>query len=302
MKQPALLILLSYLLVYVVWGSTYFFIKAAVDTIPPALVVAGRFILGAVILGVIAAFRGGFRKLPPPRELAGAALLGILLLLLGNGLVTLAQKNLPSWVSSVVVACMPIYVAFYNLVLYRIRISAVRLGGALVGIAGVTLILVGRDAGVSAFGPTIFITVGGALCWALGTSLARSLPKPQDILVSTAIQMAVTGLISLTIALAGGIDPGTAIAGASPYSMAALAYLVLAGALAMVAYNHLLAMEPSFRVSSYSLVNPLIAVTLGFAAGEPATPWFIFGAPLVLVGLVAILYGDALSARFRRQI
>ena len=51
MKQPALLILLSYLLVYVVWGSTYFFIKAAVDTIPPALVVAGRFILGAVILG-----------------------------------------------------------------------------------------------------------------------------------------------------------------------------------------------------------------------------------------------------------
>jgi drug/metabolite transporter (DMT)-like permease len=301
MKRSTLLILLSYLLIYLVWGSTYFFIKVAVATISPALVVGGRFILGAVILALIAGFRGGFRILPNRKELAGAALLGILLLLLGNGLVTLAQRNLPSWVSSVVVACMPIYVAFYNLVLYRTRISGIRLGGAAVGIAGVALILVGREAGVTAFGPVIFITVAGALCWALGTSIARSLPKPQDILVSTAVQMTVAGLVSLAIALAGGSNPVAAFAGASAGSLAALLYLVLAGALAMVAYNHLLAMEPSFRVSSYSLVNPLIAVTLGFAAGEAASPWFGLGAPLVLVGLVAILYGDALSARFGKR-
>jgi drug/metabolite transporter (DMT)-like permease len=300
MKRSTLLILLSYLLVYIVWGSTYFFIKAAVETIPPTLVVGGRFILGAVILAVIAGFRGGFRILPTRKELAGAAVLGILLLLLGNGLVTLAQKSLPSWVSSVVVACMPIYVAFYNLVLYRTRISGIRLGGALAGIAGVTLILMGREAGVSAFGPTIFITVAGALCWALGTSIARSLPKPQEVLVSTAIQMTVAGLVSLAIALAGGANAITVFSGASLSSLAAFAYLVLAGALAMVAYNHLLAMEPAFRISSYSLVNPLIAVSLGFAAGEPASPWFGLGAPLVLVGLVAILYGDVLSAKIAR--
>lgn len=301
MKRSTLLLVLSYGLVYLVWGSTYFFIKAAVSTLPPALVVAGRFLFGSLILAGLARLKGGLRRIPAARELAGAAVLGVLLLLLGNGLVTLAQRQLPSWVSSVVIACMPIYVAFFNLVLYRQKISFVRLAGALAGIVGVGLILAGRDLASLAFGPAIFIVVAGAMCWGLGTALARVLPKPADVLASTSIQMLVAGTVSLGIGLAGGLDVGAAFSAASPWSLAALVYLILAGALAMVAYNHLLTVEPSFRVSSYSLVNPLIAVSLGLASGEPATPWLAFGAPLVLVGIVAILYGDILFAKIMER-
>lgn len=300
MQRSTLVMLLSYALVYLVWGSTYFFIKAAVTSLPPSLVVAGRFLLGAIILGVIARLKGGLRRLPPVRELAGAAVLGILLLLLGNGLITLAQRQLPSWVSSIVIACMPIYVALFNLLLYRQRISLVRLLGALAGILGVGLILAGRDLASLAFGPAIFVAVGGALCWGLGTSMTRIMPKPADVLVSTAVQMAVAGLVSLGIGLAGGLNLAASLAAASPWSLAALAYLILAGSLTMVAYNHLLLVEPSFRVSSYSLVNPMIAISLGLASGEAASPWLAFGTPLVLIGIVTILYGDVWLARRAR--
>jgi drug/metabolite transporter (DMT)-like permease len=328
MKKDTVLVVVSYALVYMVWGSTYFFIKAAVGTIPPSIIVAVRFLFGSLILATIAWGRGGFRsasqglpldaglsnqtgtgrapepsrqfRLPSGKEIAGAAIIGILLLLLGNGLVTIGQQTIPSWTTSVVVACMPIYVAFYNRVLYKTKVSAICLAGALIGVAGVGLILMrGNGLGLS-FGPGIFIAIAGALAWGLGTSIARSLPKPPDVLVSTSIQMLVAGSFALLIGLASGVKLSAAFASASAWSIFGLVYLTLMGALALVAYNHLLVVEPSFRVASYSLVNPLIAVTLGLATGEAASSWFFIGAPLVLAGLVAILYGDIILDRFRQ--
>lgn len=301
MKKDTFFVVASYALVYVVWGSTYFFIKAAVGTVPAPFVVSVRFLAGSILLAILARARGGFKSIPPLKELAGAATLGILLLLLGNGLVTVATKTIPSWTASVVIACMPIYVALYNRIIYKAKVSALRMAGAAVGIGGVALILAPGSAAAAALGPGLLIAVAGAMSWGLGSSLARSVPKPADVLVSTSVQMLVAGLVSLAIGLGGGLDLGASLASASAWSLFSIAYLSVLGALALVAYNHLLVVEPSFRVSSYSLVNPLIAVCLGLATGERASKWLAFGSPLVLAGIALMLYGDSIASAWKRR-
>jgi drug/metabolite transporter (DMT)-like permease len=170
-----------------------------------------------------------------------------------------------------------------------------------VGVAGVTLVLVNGSSIDTAFGPAILLAIAGALAWGFGTSIAKSLPKPADVLVSTSIQMLVAGIAALILGALSGVNLPAAIAAASPWSLFSLGYLALLGSLTLVAYNHLLVVEPSFRVSSYSLVNPLIAVVLGLAAGEKTSPYFAIGTPLVLTGLVAILYGDAIREKLRKR-
>lgn len=292
MKRDAAIIVLCYAMVYLVWGSTYFFIKAAVETIPAPLVVSFRFLSGSLILLFMAWRKGALKNLPSLREMLGSAALGILLLLLGNGLITIAEKNIPSYVASLIVACMPIYVALFNLLLYRAKISMLRFWGVIVGVAGIAFLLYDGKSVLGSLGPAVLIAILGALSWGLGTSAAKALSKAQDVFVSTMIQMIVAGIASFAIGIIG--DPGIlgALASASAWSFFSLAYLAVFGSLTLVAYNHLLVKEPSFRISSYSLVNPLIAVILGLVSGEMATPFLFFGVPLVLFGLVLMLYGD----------
>lgn len=301
MKKETILVVASYALVYIVWGSTYYFIKAAVTTIPAAVIVGFRFLFGAVMLAGLARARGGLKSMPAIREIGGAALIGVLLLLLGNGLITVAERSIPSWMASVVVACMPIYVAFFNLLLYRIRVSGIRLAGAVAGVAGVALLLFQGGTHAEGNGSAFALAIVGALCWGFGSSLAKAVPKPGDVLVSTAIQMLVAGSVALIIGACTGVHIVSVLASASMWSLFSLVYLALLGALALVAYNHLLVVEPSFRVSSYSLVNPLIAVMLGIATGEKASQYFALGSPLVMLGLVIILYGDAIKDLVARR-
>lgn len=298
MKRETALIVLSYATVYIVWGSTYFFIKAAVHTIPAALILAMRFLSGALILGLISLSRGALRRLPTLRQAAGSALIGLFLLLLGNGFMTLAEKTIPSYMASLIVVCGPFFIAAFNLALYKVRVSAIRMSGVVVGIGGIALLLYDGASLTASFHPAVLLALAGCLFWSFGTSVARALPKAPDVFVSTAIQMLVTGLVALSFAAVSLPDLGAAFLGGSVWSWFSVGYLAVMGTLALVAYNTLLVMEPSFRVSSYVFVNPLIAVAVGLAAGEKATPYLPLGVPLVLTGLVLMLYGDAIRQKW----
>ncbi len=301
MKRDTAIVALCYAMVYIVWGSTYFFIKAAVETIPAALVVSIRFLSGAFIIFLLAWRKGAFKDLPSFKEILGSGVLGILLLLLGNGLITIAEKTIPSYAASLIVACMPIYVALFNLVLYKARISAIRFGGVIVGVSGIAVLLYNGSSIAGSLGPAVIIAVLGALSWGFGTSAAKALPKAKDVFVSTMIQMLVAGFVSFAIGLINDGEMLTALSRASAWSFFSVGYLAVLGSLTLVAYNHLLAKEPSFRVSSYSLVNPLIAVLLGLASGEQTTPLLAFGFPLVLAGLTLMLYGDEITRKLKKE-
>jgi drug/metabolite transporter (DMT)-like permease len=303
MEKERWLVGLCYAMVYLVWGSTYFFIRAAVQTVPPALVVGLRFLAGALILALIGLKGGAAAGRSGWREWAGSAATGVLLLLLGNGLITAAERTVPSYLASLIVSAMPFIVAGFNYLLYREKLSWLRLGGVLVGVAGIgALLYSGPRAAASAagggFGSGLLVAVAGALAWGLGTATARRMPKLPNVFRATAVQMLAAGVAALAIALAQDPRALSGLAQASAWSLFGVGYLAVLGSLTLVAYNYLLAREPSFRVSSYSLVNPAIAVGLGLAAGEAATPYLGWGLPLVLAGLALMLYGDALRARW----
>lgn len=297
MRRESASILLSYAAVYIVWGSTYFFIRVAARTIPAPLILAMRFLAGALILIGIAWAKGALKRLPTLKEAAGSALIGIFLLLLGNGLTTIAEKTIPSYSASLVVACGPFFIAAFNFLFYRTTISVVRIGGAVLGLAGIAVLLYDGSFLAGTLSPGILMVLGGSLCWSLGTCLARALPKAKDVFVSTAIQMLMTGIVALILAAATLQDLGAAFRGGSAWSWFGVGYLAALGTLAIAAYNHLLVKEPTFRVSSYVFVNPLIAVALGLATGEKATPYLAWGIPVVLAGLAFMIYGDAIKDR-----
>ena len=296
MRRETALVVLSYAVVYIVWGSTYYFIKEAVHTIPAPLILTVRFLSGALLLGAVAVFRGALRNPPTLRQIAGSALVGVLLLLLGNGFMTIAEKNIPSYMASLLVVCGPFYIAAFNFFLYRTKVSRIRITGVLVGIGGIAVLLYDGTSLIASLTPAVLIGLAGSLCWSFGTSVARALPKAQDVFLSTSIQMFVTGVAAFGLGAASLPDLGAAFRGGSAWSWFSVAYLAAMGTLALAAYNYLLVKEPSFRVSSYVFVNPLISVALGLAVGEKATPYLPLGIPLILAGLLLMLYGDAIRS------
>ena len=297
MAKDKALIILCYATVYLVWGSTYFFIRAAVHSIAPELVVALRFLFGAAILAAIAWKNGALKKLPSPKEAAGSALVGIILLLLGNGLITLAEKWVLSYTISLIAACSPLFVALFNRFLYKQGISPIRFFGVVVGVCGIGVFLYDGTTLAGSLTPSVIIAFAGVLFFSFGTSAAKGIPKASDVFVSTAIQMLAAGGGALILALAANPESLEALPRATAWSAFSVAYLAVMGSLTLAAYNYLLVKEPSFRVSSYGLVNPLIAVVLGLAAGEQATPYLAFGVPLVLLGLYLMLYGDSAAKK-----
>ena len=300
MKKQTLQVLLAYLTIYIVWGSTYFFISLSVETVPPLLVVGLRFTVGGLLLFALAAgSRRGIRW-PTPRQTLSSLLMGSLLLLLGNNLITIAERKVDSYLVALILACVPLQVAFFDRLLFGKRLAAVRLIGILVGVAGVGLLLYdGRSLAGSLTLETWLVIISGLL-WSFGTSLGHRLPLPEDNRVNSGLQMLLAGVVSLAVVLAMGVSPLAALAGVSARSLVGVSYLAVVGSLAFAAFTFLVANEPAIRVVSYSLVNPGIAVLLGLLIGhEQPVPYLFAGLPLILAGLAVMLYGEALLGRIR---
>lgn len=293
-------VLLSYLAVYVIWGSTYFFIGIAVKEIPPAWMLALRFLSAGAFLTLVPLLS---RRAAPPTwpQVGKSALLGLLLLVMGNGFVTIGEMTVDSYLAALVLSGVPFVVALYNRVLFGQSQPWIKLAGISLGIAGLALVLwdPGHPLGLPDAG--IFWIFGAIAAWGLGTSVSSRLAPHPDPWVNTGLQMLTAGSLSLAWAL---IDSPQALVLQPPgwASLLSLTYLAVFGTLGILAYNYLLKHEPSFRITSYALVNPLIAVLLGLGIGaETPTPFLAWGLPLSLVGLTLMLYGPALLARLHSK-
>jgi drug/metabolite transporter (DMT)-like permease len=300
MKRRPGLVIGSYATIYLVWGSTYFFIRQSVLTIPPMWVMAVRWLIGGGLLLGFSAARGGLKKLPSVRNILSAIVLGTLLLLAGNGGITIAELKVDSYVAALLASSTPIFVALFDSLLLRKPLTAARVLGVVIGFAGVAVLLYNGHSVGTSLNAWVLIGLGGVLCWGLATSLGHRFPVSGDNTVNSGIQMLFVGIVSLIICAVIGPAPGAALKTASALSVFGVLYLGVIGSLAFSAYTYLVSVEPAARVVSYALVNPLIALVLGLGfAAESPTPYLALGVLLALVGLAFMLYGERLVSWMR---
>ena len=302
MNRDTLKTAAAYLTIYIVWGSTYFFIKMALESFPPYSIVGLRFTVGGVLL---LALGFGSRKARQPislPSLLSAMLLGTLLLVGANGLVTIAEQKVDSYIVALVMAAVPLAVASFDRFLFRKVITWIRFVGITVGFCGVAFLLHNGQSLLGSLTPQILMVLAAMLLWSFGTSLAYRLPLPKDSRINSGIQMLFAGLVSILIALISGHTPASVFTGLTLRSALGLSYLAVVGSLAITAYAYLLVNEPSIRIVSYALVNPGIALFLGFLFGnESAAPYLGIGLPLILIGLATMLYGRPLLQILRNR-
>ncbi|WP_449063194.1 EamA family transporter [Planomonospora algeriensis] len=292
-KRTSLLVWGALAIVYVVWGSTYLAIMIVIETIPPLLSGAVRFTAAALVLAAaILALRGleAFRM--TAREAGGAALVGLLLLTGGNGMVSVAEQHISSGLAALLVASVPLWLVVLRIVA-RDRPRVLTLTGVLIGFGGVAgLSLSGGDAASDGVGIAVILLA--SVSWSVGSFLSGRIPMPANPFSASAIEMAAGGAGLLLIGLTTGerLDPATV----SGRSWTALAYLVVMGSLvAFTSYVWLLGNAPISLVSTYAYVNPVVAVALGaLVLGEPVT------GPMVAAGLV-IVVGVALVVSTERR-
>jgi drug/metabolite transporter (DMT)-like permease len=276
-------------LVYVVWGSTYLAIAYTVESFPPLLAGCLRFTAASVLLLTFLLVRRR-RALGASRtQWLGAAGIGLLLLLCGNGGVTVAEeRGLPSGLAALLVAGVPLYVALFR-ALSRDRPSVRTVAGVLIGFVGLGVLLLPgtRPSGVS-FVPAGLV-LAGSFCWSFGSVLSTRIELPADPLVTTLGEMLGGSVGFLVVGLVKGERLPTH--GVETSSVLGLAYLVVFGSIiAFTAYSWLLGTAPVSTVATYAYVNPVVAVVLGaLFRGEDLTVTSVIGGLVTVIAVVVVV-------------
>jgi drug/metabolite transporter (DMT)-like permease len=278
---------------YVVWGSTYLGIAVAVETLPPFLMAAARFLAAGTILLTWSVARAGasFRR-PSTAEVRDAAVIGALLLGGGMGLVAYGELAAPSGIATLLVAMMPLWLAVGGRIVFGERLPLLAAVGIGLGLVGVAILVSPGDAALDGVGAThLLALLISPVCWAAGSLFAAHRARlPERPLVATGLQMLLGGLVLLAMALLAGEPARFDPSAVSARSLVGLAYLTLVGSiLAFTVYGWLLRVAPLPKVSTYAYVNPVVAVILGAAIlGEPLTGRAIL-AGAVIVAAVALI-------------
>jgi drug/metabolite transporter (DMT)-like permease len=282
------------LVLYLVWGSTYLGIAIAVETIPPFLMAAMRFGSAGLLLLAWSMIRGGGRSvLPTRREWRDSAIVGGLLLGGGMGMVAWGEQTIPSGITALLIAMMPVWVAIFGRLLLGERLPGLAVIGIVVGFIGVA-ILVGPtilgDAG--ALDPLGLVAIiVSPISWSLGSLYAsHRATLPGQPLVATSAQM-LTGTVALLVLALLNDEPGRwDPATISTDSLAALGYLTVVGSLlAFTVFGWLLRVAPLPLVATYAYVNPVVAVILGALVRQEPIDLRTLIAGAVIVGAVALI-------------
>ncbi len=274
------------IVVYIVWGSTYLSIRFAVETIPPFFMAAARFLVAGGILFGLRRLAGD--PLPRRIEMRSAAIIGLFLLLGGNGSVTWAEQTVPSGLAALMVSSAPLWMMMMETVLPGGRRPPLQaLLGIAVGFIGVLLLLwPGNSGGLLELNPAgaaalIFAT----LAWSFG-SIAE---LPSSPLMGTAVEMLAGGLALALLGILTGETAQLDLGGISLQSLLGLGYLIVFGSLVgFSAYTWLLRVAPTSLVSTYAYVNPLVALLVGALLGNESFSARTLLAAGVILGAVAL--------------
>lgn len=280
----------AWLVVCLVWGTTYLAIRIALETVPVALLAGLRWTAAGLLLAVAVPLGGG--RLPRAREWGGITLVGFLMTVTGNGLVVWAEQFVASGLAAVIIAMVPFWSVFVGAMMPGgERLTSRVLAGLALGFAGIVVLVwpqlrAGTQQG-SGFLLGVLALQGACLGWALGTSYTKRFPGRATPVASSALQMLFGGVMLLAIGTAAGEWNDLHF---TSRTAAAMLYLTLVGSI--VGYSAYLYCLQHLRVSTVSLyayVNPIIAVLLGtLLLGEPLDARVVGAAALVLGGIVTV--------------
>ncbi|QRK09993.1 drug/metabolite exporter YedA [Archangium violaceum] len=267
---------------YVIWGSTYLAIHWALrGGFPPFLMAGVRYTIAGVILYAVLRMRGYAR--PAVRQWGAGALIGFLLLVMGNGGVVFAQQWVPSGLVAIVVGSVPLWTALFGGLFGQWPGRAERWGLA-IGFCGLILLNLGSDKSGNLW--ATFALLVAPVSWAFGSIWSRRLPLAEG-LMSTATQMLTAGAMFFGVSACMGEHLAAL---PPPRALLSVGYLIVFGSLvAFSAYGYLLRNARPALATSYAYVNPLVAVLLGtFLAGESLSVWGFMAMGAILGAVVLI--------------
>ncbi len=285
-------------LVYLIWGSTYLGISIADESMPPLLMAGVRFVIAGVVLYLGCRVAGVPN--PPRRQWLSAGIVGVCLLVGGNGTVVVVEQYVPSGVTALLVALVPMW----TVVLLWMRRNGTRptmrtLVGVVIGLVGVgLLVLHGGGAGGHFLNPLALLLILSTGAWAWGSLYAQRSELPTSPLMSTAVEMLAGGVVLLGMAVVSGEPAMLAHRTITLRSIYALSYLIVFGSLvAYTAFTWLLKNTSASLVSTYAYVNPVVAVILGSLLNHEAmSVWTIASAAIIVTAVVLITLPKRRSA------
>ena len=276
----------GFLVIYIVWGSTYLAIHWGVETIPPFGMGAIRFLSAGTLLYVWCRFRGANK--PTFAQWKASAVVGALLLFIGNGAVSWASQRVSSGLSSVLVATVPLWLVLCERWQGK-RPDLLKVIGVLIGLVGVVLLVMPTGTATATVDPLGAVVLAlGSLSWTIGSLYSRTARQSPTPALAIAMQMLVGGALLLLLSLALG--EWTADLHVSARSAASLLYLIVFGSLiGFSTYMWLLRVASPTAVGTYAYVNPAVAVLLGVLMAGERLPARAAVAMTVILGGVAMV-------------
>lgn len=289
-RVPRFQLVIGFLAVYLIWGSTYLAIRFTIETIPPLFSAAIRFLIGGTLLYAYARFSGAIAA--TKLQWRNSAVIGLLLVVGGTGTVTWAEQYVPSGLAALMVAAMPFWMVLIEWIRPEGRrpVTSVVLGLVL-GFVGI-IILIGpiqlAAEGITGILGTAALLLA-TLSWASGSIYSRHIDLPESKLLSVGIQMLAGGVVLGILAGVTGEFPRVDFSAMTLKSIGGLFYLAIVGSLAFVAYVWLLKVTTPAKASTYAFVNPVVAVFLGWLLGGEEITARTIVAATVIVSAVAVI-------------
>ena len=287
--SPRFKLYAAFAAVYLIWGSSYLAILWGLETIPPFLLGAARFISAGAVLYAIARARGPVTFSRP--QLFNAAIVGALLPFAGNGSLIWAQQRIPSGMAALIVATVPLWMVVIQTLVEKVRPGGQIWTGVSLGIVGLAILVSARSSvGGAVHVPSALILCAGSVAWAAGSIFSRRADLPESGLASAALTMLAAGVFFSVTAMARGEHSGFVVADVSARSVLGLVYLsILGSVVAYSAYIWLLQATTPARVATYAYVNPVIAVFMGWAfASEVISLRTMVAAAVILAAVILI--------------
>ena len=288
--SPRLKLILAFAAVYLIWGSTYLGIRIGIESIPPFLMAGARFVVAGALLYIWTRMRGE----PPPTRVhwKSAAIIGLMLLLVGNGALSWAEQLIPSGIAALIVAISPVWFVALEWMQGGTRPSAGVGVGLLLGTAGIMVLIDPADlvggVHVDILGAVVLLLA--SICWAAGSIYSRRATLPSSPMLATGMEMLAGGAALLLLSAVSGELRSFQFSAVTPRSFVAVAYLTIFGSLiGFTSYIWLLRATTPALASTYAYVNPVVAVLIGWLIADEALNGHIAASAVLIVGAVAAI-------------